>query len=327
MRLKIYFITIFFCLNSFAETEWHPKDHVIKSNYYWKKTTCQQNTIEKRLCDTPIEIIDFLLKENLSLGYSSKPELVKLDEKLLHDYKTAIEEIPESVKKMVLPYLLGVFPIKNLDGSAINIMSADDDGKNPKFLIAIDVDFLNRNANEWASAKESNPFVSSKIKVEIEKAQSNDRARSIEFILLHEFGHIIGAVYKAHPTFEENEIDSNPTHYPFSKIGWVMNKKNNISASTDKNIFPLRAKIHFYYGKDSKFVDKKKTELYRQLQKTDFVSLYASTNVRDDFAESFAHYVHEVMLHKPYKIDDIDYSCEVRNRHSSRVQYIEDLLK
>ena len=43
-------------------------------------------------------------------------------------------------------------------------------------------------------------------------------------------------------------------------------------------------------------------DTYRQLQNTSFPTLYAATNWGDDFAESFANYVHVVLAKRPFEI-------------------------
>ena len=43
-------------------------------------------------------------------------------------------------------------------------------------------------------------------------------------------------------------------------------------------------------------------EAYAQLQDANFATLYAATSVHEDFAESFASYVHAVMLGQPQRI-------------------------
>ena len=43
-------------------------------------------------------------------------------------------------------------------------------------------------------------------------------------------------------------------------------------------------------------------ETYAALEKTNFPTLYAATNPFDDFAESFASYVHTVLMRKPFAV-------------------------
>ena len=57
----------------------------------------------------------------------------------------------------------------------------------------------------------------------------------------------------------------------------------------------------FYYATQG-LDDAAMLSAYRALQHTTFPSLYASTNAFDDFAETFATYVHSVMLGKPARV-------------------------
>ena len=46
----------------------------------------------------------------------------------------------------------------------------------------------------------------------------------------------------------------------------------------------------------------KYVETYQQLLKTDFVSSYASKNMYDDFAETYAMHVHVILQNRPWKV-------------------------
>lgn len=311
-----------------AEGKWIPKDHIARSMAYWDKSPCKQQSIELRLCDPPAELIDYLRKDNVNQGFTAVPKPMIIDEAFRKDFKKAVAEMPKKVRLMMAPVLLGVFPVKDLDGSAYNEKVSDSEGKNPKFVIVIDAEYLNHKANEWASLKESNPFKSAKTVVEIEEEKSNDRAHAIQFILLHEFGHAIGAVNQVHPDWSRPEnSDQDPSHYSFSKIGWRLSQKGDRLTIVDETVYPLRPDVQFYRGQNTKLPDDKKTEVYTQLRKTELVSLYAGTNMLDDFAETFAHYVHEKILKKPFRVDGKDFSCVKTKPYSKRVQFVEDLLK
>ena len=43
-------------------------------------------------------------------------------------------------------------------------------------------------------------------------------------------------------------------------------------------------------------------DVYDQWSRTNFPTLYAATNIGDDFAESFASYVHTVIQKRPWEI-------------------------
>ena len=66
------------------------------------------------------------------------------------------------------------------------------------------------------------------------------------------------------------------------------------------NDYPLRADILYYHG--ARMQGSQMMDAYRQLQDANFATLYAATSVHEDFAESFASYVHAVMLKQPPRI-------------------------
>jgi hypothetical protein len=73
---------------------------------------------------------------------------------------------------------------------------------------------------------------------------------------------------------------------------------------------------------------------YARLKNTNFPSLYAATTPGDDFAESFASYVHVVLMHRPWQItitrnDAVAYvfnACWGETRCAEKQRILERLL-
>ena len=66
------------------------------------------------------------------------------------------------------------------------------------------------------------------------------------------------------------------------------------------NDFSLRADVVYYQA--PRLAASQMRDAYAQLQGTNFATLYAATSMHEDFAESFASYVHAVMLGQPQHI-------------------------
>lgn len=85
-------------------------------------------------------------------------------------------------------------------------------------------------------------------------------------------------------------------------VCWSLKKKTirtlQIPISLFDDVFPLRNQIHFYKGDFTTNIE----EVYRELERTHFPTLYSATNMADDFADSFASLVHVVLFKRPYKI-------------------------
>ena len=67
--------------------------------------------------------------------------------------------------------------------------------------------------------------------------------------------------------------------------------------------FPLLTKPEFYNFEKAPFPVARAGEVYADLAKTDFPSLYGAMNLYDDFAETFVIYIHTRLLKKPYRVE------------------------
>jgi hypothetical protein len=100
-----------------------------------------------------------------------------------------------------------------------------------------------------------------------------------------------------HPSWTIPPID--PQQFKFSKVSWQI--KNNQYVSKFDDRFVLRRKIRYYSFDKSALSSHSIPLVYKQLSDTNFVSLYAATNIWDDFAESYLAYVHTVLEEKPWE--------------------------
>ena len=64
--------------------------------------------------------------------------------------------------------------------------------------------------------------------------------------------------------------------------------------------FPKRRDVRFYFG--AKLDARDMRGVYESLEQTSFPTLYAATHPADDFAESFASYVHVAMMGRDQEV-------------------------
>jgi hypothetical protein len=120
------------------------------------------------------------------------------------------------------------------------------------------------------------------------------RAHALQFLLLHEFGHVV----TAGGTFLPRWWEPVPAAYfPFLDLSWRIDEDGRFAAWRGSD-FELRGVVDFY-GVNKLHSDAIVTA-YAGLEGSDFPSLYGATNPYDDFAECFASYVHSEMLGRPY---------------------------
>jgi hypothetical protein len=212
-----------------------------------------------------------------------------------------VVELPPAVRNHFNKHLVAVFLVAELGGTAYGELLNDFDNNQLGFVV-LDVISLNRFANEWATWRENSPFAKNgiyELEAQIEPKENDNRKAAIQYILLHEIGHLVGVAKGAHPHWFEG---GHPQQWAFSKLSWLTLERGFKGKSKFDQAFSNRNKITFYAFQDACLSSKEIDETYRQLLETDFVSLYAATNMYDDFAETYAMYVHVVLQKKPWEV-------------------------
>ena len=275
------------------------RQHKARSASTWSEFTGKG--FKDRILPAPDIIIDYLRKDNQFQGYKERPQKPEIDAEFFSDIVKAVVELPKSVRSHIHEHMIAVFLVEELGGSAYAELLRDFDNNKMGFIV-LDVGSLNRKANEWASWRENSPFVRKGlyvIEAEIEQKTNDHRMAAIQYIFLHESGHLIGVAKRAHPHWFKG---GHPQSWPFTKLSWLSRKGGLKGKSKFDDTFKNRKKIKFYSFKNASLTSKEIYETYAQFLKTDFVSLYAATNMYDDFAETYAMYVHVILQDRPWKI-------------------------
>ena len=275
------------------------KNHKALSASTWSGLTGKG--INDRILIAPDIIIDYLIRDNQLQGYRERPQKAEIDDDFFSDIVAAISEMPQSVRNHISEHLVAVFLVEQLGGTGFCELLRDSD-ENKLGFIVLDVGSLDRKANEWASWRENSPFALKgiySIETEIEQESNNNRTAAIQYILLHELGHLIGVVKRVHPHWVTG---GNPQKWPFTKLSWQTSEGGLKGKSKFDDTFSNRSEIKYYSFENAPLASKEIHEIYDRLLETDFVSLYAATNMYDDFAETYAMYVHVILQHRPWKI-------------------------
>lgn len=275
------------------------KRHKARSASTWSEFTGKR--IKERILPAPDIIVDYLRKDNELNDYKERPYKAKVDSSFLEDIYVAIGDLPEIVKKQIENHVVAVFLVQELGTTGYGELLRDFDENRLGFIV-LDVDFLNKRANDWISWRENSPFRDTDgymIRAEIEQKNNDCRMAAIQYILLHEVGHIVGVAKGSHPNWLTG---GNPQKWPFAKLSWLKQELGFAVNSKYDQTFTNRNKLKFYAFQNASLTSEDIDETYDQLLKTDFVSLYAATNIYDDFAEAYAMYVHVVLQNRPWKI-------------------------
>ena len=252
---------------------------------------------------------------------------------LAADLTEALAVLPESLMNVLNKSVLGIFFADGLGASGLTDMLALGDGSNNIGLIIVldNQAFAHTSANAWASWKENTAFTADtevQIQVRIADEDSDHRVQALRFLLLHEFGHVLATMTDICPKEWTFPLPKLAGH--FSKYSWQTS--GNKAIRPEQN-FPHREKISFY--RQPALQASQALDLYRDLARTAFPTLYASLDVQEDFAECFATYVHTQLLGQPYHLqvkvgEDLVFTSDdfwASSRASEKRQYFSNLLQ
>lgn len=252
--------------------------------------------LHERILPLPVEVRDFVYQVNVASGLDAVPSAALPDAALRADLRAAMLEMPAAVRELVDPLLLGVCLGRDLGSSGVTDIVVDAQGRILGCVVLLDVNLLeNHTANSWATWKENLPFAAGpgfSLAATIADPQQDTRTNALQFLLLHEFGHVLTADGDFLPRWWEPVPEG---RFSYLDLSWVVTPFGRFMPRVD---FELRGVVDFY-GANQLFSDAIVTA-YAGLECSDFPSLYGATNPYDDFAECFASYVHSEMLGRPY---------------------------
>lgn len=275
---------------------------------YWG-TAWKELPLPRRASTAPAELLEKIRIENEIQGFDERPEPAPPLPEITAALDSIITSLPDAVRDLLEERLVGVFCVQDLGGTGYADVVYDEQGQEHFGLIVLDVDVLQkRTANNWATWKERGFFQSPSegepaVEVRIEVPENDTLESAVRFILLHELGHILGMVSRAHPSWID-WMDGKPlsSDDPFVKLSWQPAGESGFRSRFDDR-FPQRAEINAYRFDRSTLPAGEIPETYRNLVRhTNFPSLSAAQSPWEDFAESFATYVHVELDGRPLTV-------------------------
>ncbi len=270
-------------------------DHPSVQVHNWDKALLNRPLAEKI---QPLNDLaaSYVVRWNEIDGFDERPSPVEMRPELKAALARELAALPEPLQKFMHSHLFAIFTCKNLGGSAMAGVILDGTTSIGGFLL-LDVDVLNRPANDWISYKENTVFQPEpglSYRVEMEGEDTNTVAAAMRFILVHELGHIFGQVKQVSVPFSEKFPDLSVS--PFMAESWE--SENHVARARGA---PWAQRVKFY-RKVPPYKLSEAVVLYQDLRKTRFATLYSVTDTEEDWAETFALYVHCVLLKKHYRV-------------------------
>lgn len=280
------------------------RNHVVSKLDTWQATLAVP--VSERIGPASPQLVEYINLDNIKNGFPERPRAAKLDAGLLADVKAAVADLPPKIWDLFGERLLGLYFVEDLGGTGYTDYVLDQNGKPVAAYSVFDAAILTqKNANAWATWKENTPFKDGagyKLHARIETDSNDNRKNAIQYVLLHELGHVLSVGSHIHPPWNirPNEIEKG-AEYPFFNLSWRIDPEAGKYQSIFDAAFPQRLSTRYYFGAKLSATDMVPT--YINLENTSFASLYAATNPFDDFAESFVTYVHVVLMNRPWQIE------------------------
>ena len=314
----------------------HAADHPVMTVAYWGQEW-QARPLHERIAPAPKELLDKIVIDNRLYDFPERPVAAEPAPEFLSALKHIEEILPEPVRRLARERIIGLFLVRDLGGSGYTEAIRDEIGKEKFAVIVLDRELLlKRPANAWATWKEGSffkPLPGKKIDLHlrIEEDRNDSVENAIVYILLHEIGHALGMASSVHPSWNGDAILS--PNYPFPALSWRM--RGDKIESLSEEAFPERRLLKVYAFDDASLTQDQARDVYRNLSRTGFATLYAAVSPWEDFAESFVNYLHVVREKRPYEVrireagrpDAVFSSCWNEERCAAKRAFLERWLE
>lgn len=275
--------------------------HPVKQLAFWGAQL--EKPLAERVGAASADVVDYLRMDNEVNAYTARPSATEMPPALQDDVRAILAALPPRFQSLLGAKLLGVFAAQGLGSSAYTDFVRDAQGAPVAAFVVIDVAAMTRKANAWIAWKESTPFKPEPgwaITGELEPEATDTTRGALEFVLIHEFGHMLAFDEDVHPLWSVTPSLVDPEDYPFFNVSWTV--KDGAYFRKVELTDEAPGPITYYKERDDRPAASRMPAFYDWLAKSDFVTLYAATNPFDDFAESIVTYLHTVVMKKPYKL-------------------------
>ena len=260
--------------------------------------TLLHHPLAERRGIAPRELIDFIGRHHAVTGKAAVARPARPDAVLDRDLDAALAGLPGAVLSHLAPCLLGVFVMEGTGASAVSSVVAGPEGELIGAFVAIDAGaFAGVTANGWFERRENMPFEAAdglRLEARIADAAGDDRVAALQFVLLHEFGHVLAAIKALAPMWWRPGPGA--PSYPLLDLCWQAAPDGRFTPRAGHD-FSLRGELVYYGAPRLSLRDAEAA--YAALGHTGFPTLYAATSVHEDIADSFAGYVHVRLMGRP----------------------------
>jgi hypothetical protein len=263
----------------------------------------------------PQELIQYIREDAERKGIAASPAATTVSETDLSQLKQILMRLPSPVMDLARSKVQFIGLVSGLGSSGYSHSTYSSEGIPEGGIIVFDQSILKKSSNEWFTERENTPFKCAEPERLVGK-MSRDRKdvlASVQYIFFHELAHVFSEGTSINPYLGApariGEIESSN----FGKISWSVSDEKYVSKFDSK--FQKRPFVKYYASAADQLPCSDQEAIYEQLGGTDFPALYAVSSPFEDFAESFANFVHVAVLKRPF-------SLAYRSKHGKAKHYM-----
>ncbi len=198
-------------------------------------------------------------------------------------------------KKILTLKLVKIFFVENLHGSGMTFPVKKDDDKYS--ILIFNPKVFRQDISEWLTSRENTCFIpGNKMKVKID---AGHKYTGLMGILLHESTHILDEHFKISLSLLRNSKKVKSQYSGILKKIW-----RDIGSPLEQYQNLKKYPITFYgFNMGPRMKTSQMLDIYSDLAKSPFVSLYGSLNSREDLTELMSWYILVHHYKQRYRID------------------------
>jgi hypothetical protein len=248
-------------------------------------------SIDKKIIDIPENILDYLRKMDFEDNYFSY-KISEYEKLLFVDY---CNYLPVTYIDLLKNKVIAIYFIENFKGGGMTNYLFDENN-NMFITLYFNPEIFEKTISEFITYRDNSVFHGNDTVISIEICSDY---KALLYILLHELSHVYDYYNHITPFTEpilKNVISKSKRTTEFVNGIW-----NDYYSPVKKYNKGNWQKISFY-DLGNRINDTNIIQMYDELIKTPFVSIYSTQNWAEDFAEYFTYYYLKEHLNLEYKV-------------------------
>jgi hypothetical protein len=286
--------------------------HEVRQGRFWDEGGNSQRRIGPNVVVPAAKsLLEYLARVNADDQIQGIPSKQNVTPDDLIRVQRVIGNLPAAVSELFSSKTVRISVVSGLGTSAFSTSIFDSNGAVVGGFVVLDASVLRKTPNDWFTARERSPFdctTDTGIDASISDGRNEDDG--VRYILFHELAHVYAYTGNLHPQWFEAPSSERLRETTYAPLSWAVvdGKYRGTFSQTPM----LETGVRYYADSADRAPCARVGPLYEELQRTNFPALYATKDPSEDFAESFANFVHSELLKRPFAI---------KQRGSSRLLY------